>query len=67
VGGLSVKEVLELLDAQFAETEPWQLERLRKWVERLVQARGKDYVRENRQEVLAKWEQHSKGNFKTCL
>jgi hypothetical protein len=66
VAGINIKDVIELLDAQFADMEKWQLERLRKWIESLVQARGRDYVRENRQEILAKWEQYSKGKFKTC-
>lgn len=64
---LSLQEVLELLDAQNASVEERHLERLRKWVESLVEARGKDYVLENRRELLAQWRQHSEGKFKACL
>jgi hypothetical protein len=64
---LSLEEVLHLLDMQTAQEEQWQLERLRKWVERLVETRGKDYVLDNRIDILNQWEQHISGKFKTCL
>jgi hypothetical protein len=64
---LSLEEVLQLLDMQTAYEEPWQLERLRKWVERLVETRGKNYVLDNRSDILNEWEQHISGKFKTCL
>ncbi len=64
---LSLEEVLQLLDVQTAHAEQWQLERLRKWVERLVETRGKDYVLDNRNDILNQWEQHISGKFKSCL
>ncbi len=64
---LSLEEVLQLLDVQTAHEEQWQLERLRKWVERLVETRGKDYVLDNRSDILNQWEQHISGKFKSCL
>jgi hypothetical protein len=41
---LSLKNVLELLGSPTTSGEQSQLERLRKWVESLVETRGKDYV-----------------------
>ena len=64
---LGLNEVIKLLEMQDVSGEPWQLERLRKWIERLVEKRGEAYVRENRRDLLSQWEQHSTGQFKTCL
>jgi hypothetical protein len=64
---LSLKDVLELLGSPTPSGEPFQLERLRKWVESVVETRGEDYVWEHRRELLAQWEQHATGKFKSCL
>jgi hypothetical protein len=64
---LSLEEVLQLLGVQTAHEEQWQLERLRKWVERLVEARGKEYVLDNRSDIVNEWEQHISGKFKSCV
>jgi hypothetical protein len=36
-------------------------------VERLVEAHGEEYVRNNRHELLTQWEQHAKSQFKSCV
>ena len=41
---LGIEDIMELLDMQTIPGEPWQLERFYKWIERLVEKRGKDYV-----------------------
>ena len=64
---LNLKNVLELLGSPALAGEQSQLERLRKWVERLVETRGKDYVWEHRRELLTQWEEHATGKFKSCL
>jgi hypothetical protein len=67
VTNLSLKEVLALLDAPTMAGEPWQLERLRKWVEGLVTTRGQEYVRKNRHDLLTQCEHHAKRKFKSCV
>jgi hypothetical protein len=62
-----MQDVLELLDARAVPGEPWQLEKLRKWIEGLVEARGSDYVRQNRRELLTQWNEHARGRFKSCV
>ncbi len=64
---LSLEEVLELLGTEKALYEEWHRERLCKWIEGLVEARGKEYVREKWRDLPAQWEQHYKGKFKSCL
>jgi hypothetical protein len=64
---LSLDSVLELLGAPTIAGEQRQMERLRKWVEGLVKAHGEDYVRQNKRDLLAQWEQHVKGAFSSCL
>ncbi len=45
---------------------PRQVERLRRWVERLVETRGKAFILENRQSLLDQWGQHMKLKTKSC-
>lgn len=67
MGRLSLEEAMKLLDVKTIPGKSWQLERLRKQMERLVDTRGKSYVWENRRELLNQWEQYSKPKFKSCL
>ncbi len=55
---LSLEDVKDLLDVQNILGTPGQLERLRRWMQSIVDRRGKDFVRENRQNLLEQWEQH---------
>ena len=64
---LSLKDVMELLDVQTIPGKARELERLRRWIERMVKSRGKDYVWENRQNLISQWEQYSKTSFKSCV
>jgi ubiquinone/menaquinone biosynthesis C-methylase UbiE len=43
-----------------------QLERLRRWTERMVDKRGSSFVRQNRQNLLRLWELHMKVKSKNC-
>jgi hypothetical protein len=63
---LGIEDVMELLDVQTLPGEPWQLERLYKWIGRLVEKRGKDYVWENRQNLLSQWGKHLKAKSEHC-
>jgi hypothetical protein len=67
VSRLAIEDVMKLLDVETVSWEPWQLERLRTWIERLVDTRGQDYVRENRRDILSQWEQYAKAKFKSCV
>jgi hypothetical protein len=64
---LSLKDVWELLDVQTIPGKARELERLRRWIERMVKSRGKDYVWENRQDLISQWEQYAKTSFKSCV
>ena len=64
---LSLEDVMELLDVQTIPGKARELERLRRWIERMVKSRGKDYVWENRQNLISQWEQYSKTSFKSCV
>lgn len=64
---LTLKDALEILGAPDIGGDQRQLERLRKWVERLVEAHGEDYVRNNRGDLLTQWEQHARSQFKSCV
>jgi hypothetical protein len=63
---LSLTDVMNLLDVQNLNGTPGQLERLRKWIESLVELRGKAFVREHRRNLLNKWELHMKAKSKSC-
>ncbi len=63
---LGIEDVMELLDVQTIPGEPWQVERVRKWIERLVKKRGRDYVWENRQSLLSQWEKQLKAKSEHC-
>ena len=67
MSGLSLEDVMKLLGVQTIPGKPWQVERLRKWVERLVESRGEAYVLEHRRDLLKQWEEFSKAKFKTCV
>ena len=55
---LSLEDVMNLLGVQFIPGTPGQLERLRKWIESLVEKRGNTFVLENRRGLLDQWERH---------
>ena len=55
---LSLKDVWELLDVQTIPGKAWELERLRRWIESLVEKRGNTFVLENRRSLLEQWERH---------
>ena len=63
---LSIEDVMDLLDVRTIPGKPWQLERVRKWIERFVENRGKSYVRENRQNLLDQWEKQLKAKTEHC-
>jgi len=45
---------------------PKQVERLRKWIEILVEKRGNVFVMENRQNLLDQWDKHMKLKTESC-
>lgn len=55
---LSLEDVTNLLGVQFVPGTPGQLERLRRWIESLVETRGNTFVLENRRVLLDQWERH---------
>ena len=57
---LGLRDVMKLLGLQTIPGKSWQAERLRKWIERLVESRGEAYVLENRRDLLKQWEEFSK-------
>jgi len=63
---LSLQETLNLLGVEDADGTHGQLERLRRWVEGLVERHGFDYVSENRCKLLDKWAAHKKLKMKSC-
>ncbi len=64
---LGLRDVMKLLGLQTIPGKSWQAERLRKWIERLVESRGEAYVLENRRDLLKQWEEFSKAKFTTCV
>ncbi len=63
---LKIEDVMDLLDVKALPGKPWQLERVRKWIERFVEIRGKEYVFENRQNLLSQWEKQLKAKTDHC-
>ncbi len=63
---LTLEKVSELLGVQIIPGEPWQIEKLRRWVDGILRSRGEAYLRENRAKILGQWEQYMKNEFKTC-
>ena len=55
---LSLEDVMNLLGVQSVPGTPGQLERLRRWIESLVEKRGNTFVLENRRSLLEQWERH---------
>jgi hypothetical protein len=66
VPALTLEKVSELLGVEIIPAEPWQIEKLRRWVEGILRSRGEAYLRENRAKILGQWEQYMKKEFKTC-
>ncbi len=63
---MSLEDVKKLLELQTIPGKPWQLERLCKWIEKLVEKNGEMEVRKNRRNILRQWEQHLKAKSKSC-
>ena len=63
---LSSEEVMTLLGIDTVNGTPKQVERLRKWIESLVEKRGNAFVMENRRNLLDQWEQHMKLKIESC-
>jgi hypothetical protein len=55
---LSLEDVKNLLGVQYVSGTPGQLERLRRWIESLVEKRGNTFVLENRRGLLDQWKRH---------
>ncbi len=62
----SREEVMSLLGVETINGTPKQKERLRKWIEGLVEKRGASFVSENRQDLLRQLEQHMKLKTQGC-
>ncbi len=63
---LSIEEVMTLLGIDTVNGTTKQVERLRKWIESLVEKRGNAFVMENRRNLLDQWEQHMKLKIESC-
>jgi len=63
---LSLEEVMTLLGIDTVNGTPKQVERLRRWIESLVEKRGNAFVMENRRNLLDQWEQHMKLKIESC-
>jgi hypothetical protein len=63
---LSLEEVMNLLDVDTINGTPRQMERLRIWIESLVEKRGNAFVLENRRTLLDQWRQHMKLKTQSC-
>jgi hypothetical protein len=57
---------MTLLGIDTVNGTPKQVERLRKWIESLVEKRGNAFVMENRRNLLEQWEQHMKLKIESC-
>jgi hypothetical protein len=57
---------MTLLGIDTVNGTPKQVERLRKWIESLVEKRGNAFVMENRRNLLEQWEQHMKLKVESC-
>ena len=55
---LNLEEVMNLLGVQSMPGTPGQLERLRRWIESVVEKHGNVFVLENRQSLLDQWKRH---------
>jgi hypothetical protein len=65
--GLTPQKVLELLGLEVIPGGLRQIDRFRRWIERLVRNRGEAYIRENRTEILRQWDQYEDSEFKSCV
>jgi len=63
---LSLEEAMTLLGIDIVHGTPKQVERLRIWIENLVEKRGNVFVMENRQSLLDQWNQHMKLKTGSC-
>ena len=63
---LGLEEVKNLLGVDTVDGTQRQVERLCRWVERLVETRGKAFVLENRRSLLDQLDQHMKLKTKSC-
>ncbi len=63
---LSREEVINLFGIETINGTQKQKERLRKWIEGLVEKRGASFVSENRQDLLRQLKQHMKLKTQGC-
>ncbi len=63
---LSLEDVKSLLGIDTINGTPRQVERLRRWIEGLVDTRGNAFVLENRRSLLCQWEEHMKLKTQNC-
>ncbi len=63
---LSLEDVTDLLGVQSLAGTAGQLERLRRWIENVVERRGSAFVKENRGDLLRVWNLHMKVKSKNC-
>lgn len=63
---LSLQEAMNLLGVDALDGTHGQLERLRRWVEGLMERHGYEYVSENSCQLLEKWTTHKKLKLKNC-
>jgi hypothetical protein len=63
---LSLEDVTDLLGVQGIPGTAGQLERLRRWIESVVDKRGRAFVRQDRQNLLRLWNLHMKVKSKNC-
>ena len=63
---LSLEDVTDLLGVQDIPGTAGQLERLRRWIESVVDKRGRAFVRRDRQNLLRLWNLHMKVKSKNC-
>jgi len=63
---LSLEDVANLLGVQSLAGTSGQLERLRRWIESVVERRGSVFIKENRRDLLRLWDLHMKVKSKNC-
>jgi hypothetical protein len=63
---LSLEEVMNLLGVDAINGTPGQVERLRRWIEGMVEKRGNAFVLDNRRRLLDQWEQHVNLKIEIC-